>query len=111
MPALIELAQEGHQYSGFLVVQPIADGVLNRGPVDGPHAVQERAPGRLDPDDLAPAVSGAGLTAHNAFCLQSIDQSQYVKVARWGTCRTWTLNHAFTAAADDRLSSPSQNQE
>ena len=25
-------AQEGRQYPGFLVVQPVADGALNRGP-------------------------------------------------------------------------------
>ena len=51
---------------------------MNRGPVDGPHALQERLAGGLDPDDLAPAVSGAGLAAHKALCLQSIDQSRYV---------------------------------
>jgi hypothetical protein len=34
--------------------------------------------GGLDPDDLAPAVSGAGLAAHKALCPQSIDQSRYV---------------------------------
>ena len=28
MPALIEFAQEGRQYPGFLVVQPVADGAL-----------------------------------------------------------------------------------
>lgn len=56
----------GRQYPGFLVVQPVADGALNRGPIDGPHALQERSTGGLDPDDLAPAVSGAGLAAHKA---------------------------------------------
>jgi hypothetical protein len=56
----------GRQYPGFLVVQPVADGALNRGPIDGPHALQERSAGGLDPDDLAPAVSGAGLAAHKA---------------------------------------------
>ena len=64
--ALIELAQEGRQYPGFLVVQTVADGALNRGPIDGPHALQEGSAGGLDPDDLAPAVSGAGLAAHKA---------------------------------------------
>ena len=68
----------GRQYPGFLVVQPVADGALNRGPIDGPHALQERSAGGLDRDDLAPAVSGAGLAAHKARCLQSIDQSRYV---------------------------------
>jgi hypothetical protein len=28
---------------------------------DGPHALQERSAGGLDSDDLAPAVSGAGV--------------------------------------------------
>jgi reactive chlorine resistance protein C len=70
--ALIELAQEGRQYPGFLVVQPVADGALNRGPIDGPHALQERSAGGLDSDDLTPAVSEAGLAAHKAPCLQSV---------------------------------------
>src|SRR5262249_39433011 len=39
----------------------VADGALNRGPIDGPHALQERSAGGLDSDDLAPAVSGAGV--------------------------------------------------
>jgi hypothetical protein len=78
VPAFIKLAQEGGQYPGFLVVQPVADGALSRGPIDGPHALQERSAGRLDSDDLAPGVSGAGLAAHKALCLQSIDQSRYV---------------------------------
>lgn len=47
-------------------------------PIDGPHALQERSAFGLDSNDLAPAVSGAGLAAHKALCLQSIDQSRYV---------------------------------
>jgi hypothetical protein len=62
----------GRQYPGFLVVQPVADGALNRGPIDGPHALQERSAGGLDSDDLTPAVSEAGLAAHQALCLQSV---------------------------------------
>ena len=37
----------GCRYPGFPVVQPVVVGALNRGPIDGPHALQERSAGVL----------------------------------------------------------------
>ena len=68
----------GRQNPGFLVVQPVADGALHRGPIDGPHALQERSAGGLDPDDLAPGRQRGRTRGAQGLCLQSIDQSRYV---------------------------------